>query len=276
MDKNSKIFMIFVVLFGVACLMLIIGFIFVGVFCIPDSCEDVLTLTPGGQSCCNVSNGDYPSGSVEVELGVDTSNKSKLQTFVFNKQPQRVYVDQVFQFNLEDESGRSRYYDINSVYGTEYKIYVQSNEEIDIRYRYRATRKKTYTIFYADDVKNYNGSFITDVNSERAFFYVWGPKNMKGKLIITARWPRWTWKPNEYVMSCATYPCEFDLTDPKLADHDLWFVTANEGTGNATTQTYASYDSGVWVPVVVVLIVGGFLLGVTSCVLGVVFTEKKS
>jgi len=272
-SKSNKLFLIFVGLFALACLMMLLGFIFVGVYCIPEYCEDVMILTPGGQSCCNITNGDYPSGSVEVDLGVDASSKAKPQTYVFNKQPQRVYVEQVFQFNLEDESGRSRYYYIDSVSGTEFKISLQSNEEVDIRYRYRKNKRSVYTIFYVDDVKSYSGSFFTDVNSDRAFFYVYGPKTMKGKLQITARWPRWSWKPNEVVMSCANYPCDFDLSDSKLADHDLYFVTVNEGTENVTTTTTASYDKGVWIPVVVVLIVGGFLLGAASCVLGVIFSK---
>ena len=76
-------------------------------------------------------------------------------------------------------------------------------------------------------------------SSDNAHFVIEGTKSMKGLFEVVVSWPRWSWDPQVFTLTCVSYPCEFDMDDPKLADQDLWFVTINNGV-----DTFEVYTEG--------------------------------
>jgi len=271
-DSHKAKFVVFLGMLGCGAIAFILGFVFLVVFCISQLCSDLYTVGPGGQSSCNITNGDYPNGVVEVEIVNSTVAGARLQTLVFTKEPQRVYVEETFTYHLEDKSSRYRYYYIPSVRGTQYTISIDASSDVDIKYQYKSG-KHTYNLYKASNVDDFTGVFTTHRNEARAYFLIYGSSSTKGTFKVTAKWPRWSWGPGDYAYSCESYPCTFDLSDPKLVDHDLWVVTQNNGVGVWEVYTDANHDKSVWVPVVVVLMVGGFLIAIASCALGLVFAR---
>ena len=234
-------FVVFVGMLGFGAVAFILGFIFLAIFCITENCGDLYMVGPGGQSSCNITNGDFPNGGVEVEIANNTVAGARLQTFVFTKEPQRVYVDETFSYRLEDKSSTYRYYYIPSVSGTQFTVSISASSDVDIKYQYKSG-KHTYNIYKALTVRHFSGVFTSHRNAPHAYFLVKGSSSTEGTFKVTAKWPRWSWGPGDYVYSCESYPCDFDLSDPKLVDHDLWVVTQNNGVGVWKIYTEASHE----------------------------------
>jgi len=215
----------------------IAGFVLVFCFCIGFVCEDYAVLGPGGQSSCMVTKDQYPSGSVSIEMENGTE-KSRLQTLVFTKQPKRTHVDETFSWRLEDNKYKS--FSIPAIDGATYRINLQASEEVKLRYIYRCG-KKYCTLFAENGVRTYSYVYTSSVNKKDAFFSIDCSKSTTGKLEIVVSWPRWSWNPGDYALLCDSYPCEFELDDPRLVDNDLWFVTVNNGAETIEIDGEANY-----------------------------------
>ena len=286
MGKYTVLRIILGVGVGIGIVSFFVGFVLMLFYLPPFWCGGVNDLSPGAQSACDIEKGKFPAGTVEVEIRNDDIAGARIETYVFNKPVNRSFVPETYNLHLEDESGRYRYYYLPAVKYAEYTIVIDSNEEIDLKYQYRSG-KTTFVLYSADDIQHTTLRFNISEDHTGAYFYVKCPSSTEGKFQITVKWPRYVWGPKDYVMSCQTYPCEFQLSDPKLADHDLLFVTINNGNGMYSVYTSAlekfvvfllfhdDYRSlffftvilfvclnsmSVWIPATVVPFVGGFVL----------------
>ena len=239
-NENLELFkiLLFTLMGGLGALAALTGFILMLVFLPSYDCQDESILKPGGQSSCNISKGWYESGSVEVGIENKSTAGAKLQTYVFNKEPTRVFENETFKWDLEEQSGKTRTFYLKLVSSAKYYITIKANEKVTVRYRYKGN-KYYHDVFVAEDVQTYSGNYTADWSSDNARFVVEGTKSMKGKLEVVVGWPRWSWGPRDFALMCESYPCEFDMDDPKLADQDLWFVTINNGV-----DTFEVYTEG--------------------------------
>jgi len=262
-----------VAIFGMAALGVLaafVGFILMLIYLPPYDCEDDYILKPGGQSSCNITKDWFESGSVEVEIDNETTTGAKLQTFVFNKEPTRIFVNETYKWDLEEDTGRTRYFYLPTIANTRYILSIDANEKVDIVYRYKSG-KYYRVVFEVEDVKKYTCSFTSQRTNRDAYFMIKGSSSMKGKLEVIASWPRWTWEDKDYAFMCESYPCEFDLADPKLADQDLWFVTVNNGGDTYEVYTEAYYKEALRIPLCVGMFVGGIGLLILAAVGYVLF-----
>jgi len=236
------------------------------------SCFDFNVLKPGYQSACYITKDEFPSGTFDVEIDNETFAGARIETYVFTKIPNRTFVEELIDWKLEDDSGRYRYFDLPAIADAIYTIHIEADEKIDVKYVYKGHRRY-HTIYYVENVKFFTGEFKASVFALDAYFYVKCPKSTKGKFQVTAHWPRFVWGPRDYVMSCVSYPCTFDLSDPKLVDQNLTFVTVNNGKDTYEIDTTAYKNKAVWIPTTVVLFVGGIIIAVGACALYFIFGD---
>jgi len=225
------------------------------VYCKGHACPSETNLEPGAQSSCNISADDLYY-SLEVECYNESVSFLPLSTYVFNKQPARIYANETFDGKLEET--RSFMFYINLVPQAEYHWTIDVDNKVDLTLRGWSDVSKVHVFYEAEDIDHHgSGTFVATQTGTNTYFEITSSKRTSGTFRLVISWPRWNVTSVKPVAVCRTYPCEYVFSDnPKTADTDLWIVTVNEGkSDNYIVFSHRWYNLAVFLSVGLVLLI---------------------
>jgi len=247
------------VIFG---LVFIAGIVLLCVYAVPYQCPNMHVLYPGDQGSCNKTAQDTYY-SAEVTL---TNGSSSLVTYVFDKEPKRIFVDKNYSFKLENEND-FRFY-IPMVAGSVYKWKINVNDNVDIYFRTPKRGKAMGTIYYKVlAVSNSEGTYAATSSSSSTYFLVSGKNKVSGTFSLSTKWAEWDVTSVTPVDKCTGNQCQWKFSDKSTtADKDLWIITVNEGTKDCDLAMTLKNNEAVWITVPLVMMVLSLVIMITAIV----------
>jgi len=233
----------------------IVGCVLFSVFTLPYSCPSARVLRPGGQGSCNRSMNDmYYDAEVTSDNGT-----SSLVTYVFNKEPKRIFVEEHFDRVLRNEDYAIIY--VPSIPDAVYSFKIDVDDEISVYFRTPKHGKNSGTVYYKQkSVTKAEGTYTARYSNSDAYFLLSGWHEVSGTFSLTVKWPQWDVTSRKPVAKCSSYPCDWKFADnPWSLDTDLWFVTVNEGTKDYDVRMALYTNPAIWVTVPVLLIALAFV-----------------
>jgi len=257
-------FIIKLVLLMVAFAFFIAGMVLMATYVItlPVNYDDALA--PGRQMSYNRTDDIYCLFKAR-----STNGSSSLVTYLFNKKPKQIPVEQKYTFALSNQVFSNSFY-VPAVEHAKYRWVINANEEVDILYYVKVPNKKgSYAMWSADDVKQTNGEFVGLDTRPEGHFYIEGSKTLSGSFIVTVTWPDYDVTSTTPTGKCTSYPCELPLEEST----NYWMVAVNEDPKNAVDISFIlEPDQSVWLPVSLVLMLGvPIVLIVAVIIIQVVF-----
>ena len=156
------------------------------------------------------------------------TNLRPVTTYVFNKEPARIFVDQKFERQLEQTSYDHFYVDMvpNAVYHWQASF----DRKVDIKYVGKTKSSDRHVFYEVEDVTKQSGTYAATEASYTARFELRSSKKASGSFRGVVSWPYWDVTSVKPVAVCKERSCDWVFSDdPATDDTNLWFVSVNEG-----------------------------------------------
>jgi len=237
----------------------IVGVVLLSLFVVPYQCPNMDVLIPGGQGSCNRTDGDYYKAEITSSNGT-----SSLTTYVFDKEPKRIYVDEKFVHSIKSSTLRI---DMPMVEGAVYKWSISVNKDTDIYFRSPKHGKTSGTIYYKQkNVKSSSGEYTAESSRSDTYFYLSTSSSASGTFTLTVTWPRWDVVSTKPVDTCRGTECKWIFSEQTWGEtENLWIVTVNNGTKPYEVSMELSNNLAVCLTVSLILMIVPTLVLVFFC-----------
>jgi len=260
--KQSPILSCF---FFLGSILMTVGIVLLCIADVPDTCGKTL-VGPQDQSLCNRTlEDDYPSVTINVN---DTSTKN-LATYIFSKQPKRIYLDKNYSYQVSHKMYAAYYLSVAPA--TKVYFSISADERVDVECVGKVGRY-TEVIYKKEDIRSGEGSFVIDQDYTNPHFIISGLDFFDAEFNVTVGSPGWDTSSVSYAAKCTSYPCMWVFEEnAKLTGHDLYIVTENTGEKYFRVETELETNSLGYIIGGIVLIVASVGVIVLGIFLAIVF-----
>jgi len=255
MSSSKKVLPVLAFSFGFICVIVAISVI--AVYASPDYCGK-LYISGKGQTSCNYS-ADHPYVTLKVNI---PETASDVTTYIFTKQPKRVYVNEPFNFTVNNKMYAS--FVIPSDVSNKVSYTLDMNAKINLQYIGK-NGKKTEVIYSKQNVQTDEGSFIIDKSFNDCHFVLTSTDYFSGSFDVAVGLRQYDVNSVTPTEKCKSYPCEWDLTDPRLMYKDIYIVNDNVGFESYNIRAELYYNLTLYIIIGLIILAIG-LIGIVGTV----------